>query len=486
MAIPKMDKIKMLKKSFVAIPILIIAFLALFFHLDIHIVDALSLKPVPEYDIHIPMVRLLFEPVLGPLLYLNRAIYPLQELPIALLWILGLYVCLGLIRIYIVAASFRRQAALRFLGNLPLLIGICFSIFIVILFIRLPNNTIVNNTSDEILVTTHAHTEYSHDGLISQEKMWAWHKRNGFDAFFITEHANHKKTLGFAAKQRNKQFPIAPLIMTGQEHSGSNHMSLLGLNGAFETKDKEDSLIVDLTKRYGGAVIVNHWFDGKGNDKEFYKDLGADGFEIENVGKELYYDRALFKELKKFCEDNGLLMLGGLDFHGYGRACGIWNAFQIPNWHQMDPDEKEKSILGIIRDRDQTRVRVLMYRDRPFYTGDNLWFQPFITLINYFRTLNFWQVLSWALWLVLFQLLRNYQKEHFIPWHKRMALTGMLGALFLIVLGLYYMVRGNAVRGYSKVFSEYSSLLLTIGAIFMVYSLLAIYFRFFRKMKRIN
>ncbi|MEQ8217458.1 MAG: PHP domain-containing protein [Arenibacter sp.] len=477
----------MLKKSFVAIPILVIAFLALFFHLDIHIIDALTLKTVPEYDIHIPILRIIFEPILGLLLYLNRAIYPLQELPITLLWILVFYISLSLIKIFKVAAvPYRRQTALRFLGNIPLLIGICFSVFIVILFLRLPNNTIVNNTSDEILVTSHAHTEYSHDGLISQEKMWEWHKRNGFDAFFITDHANHKKTLDFSTQQRNNQFPIEPLIMVGQEHSGSNHMSLLGLNGKFETKDKPDSLIVNLVHKYGGAVIINHWFDGKGNDKEFYKDLGADGFEIENVGKELYYDRTIFNDLKRFCEENKLLMIGGLDFHGYGRACGIWNAFQIPNWHQMDSVQKEKSILEIIRSRDQNRVKVLMYQDRPFYSGQNLLFRPFVTLVNYFRTLNFWQVLSWALWLVLFQLLWNYRRKHFIPMHKRIALVGMLSSLFLIFLGLYYMVRGNAVKGYSKVFAEYSSLLLTIGSIFMVYSLVTIYFRFFKKMKKIN
>ena len=127
-----------------------------------------------------------------------------------------------------------------------------------------------------------------------------------------------------------------------------------------------------------------------------------------------------------------------------------------------------------------------MYQDRPFYSGENLLFQPYITVVNYFRTLNFWQVLSWALWLVLLQLLWNYRREHFIPMHKRMALTGMVSALFLIVLGLYYMVRGNAVKGYSKVFAEYSSMLLTIGSIFMVYSLVTIYFRFFKKMKNSN
>ncbi|MDX1769733.1 MAG: PHP domain-containing protein, partial [Arenibacter troitsensis] len=274
----------MLKKSFVAIPILVIAVLALFFHFDIHIIDALTLKSLPQYNIHIPVLRIVFEPILGLLLYLNRAIYPLQELPITLLWILVFYICLSLFKIFkVTSAPYKRQTAWRFLGNLPLLIGICFSVFIVILFIGLPNNTIVNNTFDEILLTSHAHTEFSHDGLISQEKMWAWHKRNGFDAFFITDHANHKKTLEFVTQQRNEQFPIAPLIMVGQEHSGSNHMSLLGLNGKFETKDKSDSLIVKLVHQHGGAVIVNHWFDGKGKDKEFYRDLGVDGFEIENV-----------------------------------------------------------------------------------------------------------------------------------------------------------------------------------------------------------
>ncbi|MCK0189757.1 PHP domain-containing protein [Arenibacter sp. F20364] len=477
----------MLKKSFVAIPIFFITVLALFFHLDILIIDALTLDAVPGYAIHIPVLRILFEPILGLLLYLNRSIYPLEELPISLLWILVFYIGLSLTKVFTVAAdAYRKQTLLRFLGNLPLLIGICFSVFVVILFLALPNNTIVNNTADEVLVTTHAHTEYSHDGLISQEKMWAWHKRNGFDALFITDHANHKKTLEFSTNQRNDQLPIAPLIMVGQEHSGSNHMSLLGLNGKFDTKGKPDSLIVNLVHKHGGAVMINHWFDGKGNSKEFYKDLGADGFEIENVGKELYYDRSIFLDVKKFCEDNKLLMIGGLDFHGYGRACGIWNAFKIPKWHQMDPDKKEKSILEILRSRDQSRVKVLMYQDRPFYSGENLLFQPFITLINYFRTLNIWQVISWTIWLVLFQLLWNYRREHFIPMHKIMALTGMLSALFLIVLGLYYMVRGNAIKGYSEVFSEYSSLLLTTGSVFMIYSLLIIYFRVFKKVKNKN
>ncbi|NNG11453.1 MAG: hypothetical protein HKM92_14905, partial [Arenibacter sp.] len=270
----------------------------------------------------------------------------------------------------------------------------------------------------------------------------------------------------------------------GQEHSGSNHMSLLGLNGTFGTKNKPDSVIVNLVHKNGGAVLVNHWFDGKGKAKEFYKDLGVDGFEIENVGKELYYDRELFKEIKQFCEDHKLLMVGGLDFHGYGRACAVWNAFTIPNWDTMDLVSRENAILEVLRARDQDRVKVLMYNDRPFYDSSNLVFRPFITMINYFRTLNFYQVLSWCFWLILVQLLWNFKRRHFVAIRKIIAPAGLLSALFLVGLGLYYWVRANAVKGYSDLFTEYSSLLLIIGSVFMGYSLVVIYIRFFRTVKK--
>lgn len=198
-----MDNHKIFKKSFVVIPLFIIAVLALFIHLDLHIINALTLEADYNFGVEIQTWRILFEPVLGLLLYFNRSLYPLVELPITLLWIVVFYIGFSLIKVFKVpTGTLRKQRLLRFLGNILLLIGICFAAFVVILFLPLPNNTIVNNTSDEVLVTTHAHTEFSHDGLISQEKMWAWHKRNGFDAFFITDHANHKKNIGFLLKTK--------------------------------------------------------------------------------------------------------------------------------------------------------------------------------------------------------------------------------------------------------------------------------------------
>ena len=115
--------------------------------------------------------------------------------------------------------------------------------------------------SNSILVTTHSHSEVSHDGLISQDNLWKWHKENNFDAFFVTDHANHEKSFDFARKQRRGEFSIDPLVMVGEEYSASNHMSLLGLKNKFKTKKMSDQAVVDSVHAYGGVVIINHWFD---------------------------------------------------------------------------------------------------------------------------------------------------------------------------------------------------------------------------------
>src|SRR5690606_6725346 len=239
--------------------IVIILVLAFAFPHQMHFENALTLLPAVYFGVKIFFWRIVFEPFLGPLLFFNRSLYALRELPLALLWLLTLYliwICIKIFR----NKDKRKRLVLNQLANLPLLLGICFSIFVLILFVPLPNNTIVNKSGHSVLLSTHSHTEFSHDGLIPEEGMWKWHKRNGFDAFFITDHANHKKTLQFVRKQRKGVFPIEPLVMAGQEHSGSNHMSLLGLNGKFDTKGMTDKAVIDSVHRYGGAVIVNHWF----------------------------------------------------------------------------------------------------------------------------------------------------------------------------------------------------------------------------------
>jgi len=481
---------KFLSKSqivFSSVLIAAIIFVSLLFHYPIEIVNALTLETMPEFGIHISVWRILFEPFLGVLLFFNQALYPITEFRFVLYWALAIFI------IYSIAKSFglkekqqRKSFIVRQLVNLPIIAGLWFTVFVMMIFIPLPNNTIVNNSPNAVLVNTHSHTEYSHDGLISQEGLWKWHRRNGFDAFYITEHNNHDQSLKFVAAQRNNEFPGEPLVLCGEEFSGSNHLSLLGLKTDFKTKGLTDSMAVAMARADGAAVIVNHWFDGERKSLEYYKNLGADGFEIENTAEDRTYNRDVYKRIKEFCAENDLIMNGGVDFHGYGNACSLWNAFEIPGWKNMDSQQKEEAILDIIKTRDQSKLKVLLYNDRSYYEKKNLIFSPLFSVFNYFRTLNLFQVVSWIFWILLFAIVGNsFSKKdeiaNRISCQRVVSVFGLLGALFMLGLGVVYFSRIKDIEGFTEIYHEYSSLLFYIGSAFLIYSAVVVYFRIFKR-----
>ncbi len=482
-----MKNFKFKKYYLPAVLVSLIIIISLFFHYSIHITDAITLNELPDFGIRISNWRILFEPFIGVLLFFNRALYALNEFPMVLIWILAFFVFYTIIRsVNIKKKQSKKRFLIRQLVNLPIVIGLWFLVFILLIFIPLPNNTIVNNSPSAILVTTHSHTEYSHDGLISQEGLWKWHKRNGFDAFFITDHNNHDKTLDFVNAQRNHEFPSEPLVMCGEEFSGSNHLSLLGLKRKFRTGGYADSTVIDSVRAGNGAVIVNHWFDGEHMSLEYYKNLGVDGFEIANTATDRSYNREVYRRIKAFCETNHLIMNGGLDFHGYGNVCSLWNAFEIPGWHDLDPASKEEAILNVIKTRDQSRLRVLLYQDRPYYSGEYLFWSPVFTVFNYFRTLNFYQVISWTFWILLFSLIkfkisRSEEFRKRVSINRVLPVLGVLSAVFMLVLGIHYSLRIKDIPDFTEMYAEYSQLLFYIGGAFLLYSGIVVFFRIFSK-----
>ena len=471
-----MNKTTKRLKYFVGIFLIGITLIAFVFPFQIHIMDMLTLKALPEYSIHISIGRILLEPIIGLLLFFNRSYFAIAELQYLLGWILAIFIAYPIFHFFKREKQAKKGFILNQIVYAPIILGLWITFFAIMLFIPLPNNTIVNNAQHSVLVTTHSHSKYSHDGLIGQRGLWKWHKRNGFDAFFITDHNNHNKTLDLVAAQRNGAFPIEPLIMCGEEFSGSNHLSLLGLKRKFNTKNYPDSTTVDSVHANKGVVIVNHWFDAEHKTLDYYKNLGVAGFEIENAGKDLTYNRKLYKKIRNFCERNHLIMIGGLDFHGYGHACMMWNALEIPNWKNLTPPAKEEAILAIFRSREQSKLKILFYKDRPYYGKNNLALRPIFTLFNYFRTLNVFQLLSWAFWVLLFlgfkiKIWENPVFKNQISANKLMPIVGLLCASFLWGLGLFYFFKIEKIDGYSELYEEYSTLLFYIGSVFLVYSI---------------
>jgi len=439
---------------------IVLMILSVFFHRPIEIVDALTSEAVPGFGIHISAWRVLLEPFVGPLLYYLRADQALLEFAVLLLWILVLSLVFSL--------KGRINGILNFLKIMPLILVTWLGLLWLLIYIPLPANTIVKQQEHSILVNTHSHTEYSHDGIISTSALHKWHRKNGFDAFFITDHNHHEQTLEAVRAQEKGLYPMEPLIMAGEEFSGSNHMTLLGLSHNFVTRGLSDQEVIDTTHADSGVVLVAHWFDGERESIPFFLDMGVDGFEIANQAYGLRYDRRVFDAITEACRSNGLIMNGAADYHGYGSSCFVWNALEIPHWHQMDPVQKRESIMQVFRERDMSRIKVLLYHDRNPFDRSRVLLSPLYNVINYGRTLNLFQLLSWFLWLLLLAFIKSRLAGGSVPFRIMQALA-LASSVFLLVNGTLLLLKARHLREYNDIYSEYGLLMLLIGAGFLIY-----------------
>jgi len=453
---------------------LVIIVIAAFFHYPLHIENALTGETAQEFSIHISTFRVTLEPLFGPLLYSLRADQPIQQFGMLMIWAIFFFLLFSIIK-----GVIRKQIGgeiLLWLLKTPVIIAVFLFFLIVLIFMPLPSNKILNNSHNKILLNTHSHTEWSHDGLITQEELMEWHKRNGFDAFFITDHNHHLKTLEAIQKQKEGKLPDTPFIIAGQEFSGSNHITILGLERNFTTRGLPDSVVIDSAHANNGVAIVAHWFKGERNSLQFYINKNVDGFEIVNQAKGLSYNRNTFRSIVKACKTNGLIMNGAIDYHGYGATCFVWNAMEIPGWHKMDYGAKRESIMNILRNRNVSKIETLIYKDREVYSRSYLMLSPLYNFYGYFRSLNFWQLLSWLLWLILliylktgyFETSPRFRGKSAFVWFEVEAISSFT----ILLQGIILLNKVEKVSGFNKIYSEYGEIMLYSGIGFLLYSAL--------------
>ena len=99
-----MGKINKKPGYFIGFCIVVIVVLATIFHFPVHITDALTLETATDFDIHISIWRILFEPILGLMLFFNRGIYAIDEMQFGLYWVLIIFIAYTLIK-FIVAKN---------------------------------------------------------------------------------------------------------------------------------------------------------------------------------------------------------------------------------------------------------------------------------------------------------------------------------------------------------------------------------------------
>lgn len=452
----------------------LIAGLNIFFHIPVQIINAVTFLPETQFNIHISWIRILVEPFVGFPLFLLRSSQALEEYFVIWLW---LCVIFGILLILRWKNESYFQPLKLFVLSIPAMVGIALFVLVWMVFWPLPANRIVNHSENMILFNAHSHSHFSHDGLMIPEELMKWHEKNGFDAFFLTEHNHNPETLKLVHRQETGQLSQTPHIITGIEFSGSNHLLLLGLTDTLITFGKQDTFAINETHRQGGLVGVAHWFDGQKKSLTHYLDTGIDGFEIANQNL-ISYPKEIHDKMVRLCRENHLFLLSNADYHGYGPTCNTWNGLEIPHWNDLNHRKKTEVILKGLK---EGKTKTLFYHDRANTIQGNIWISPLYYWLNYFRGLNGWQLFSWLLW----SLWILYKKINCSP-RRMMTWNPFIAGISLFIQGEILLSRSGDVLKTNEIYLEYGHLLFNSGlALFIAGAILFILFKRFPQWVRV-
>ena len=295
-----------------------------------------------------------------------------------------------------------------------------------------PMGRLVSADPDVVLVDFHSHTEASHDGRrgFSAEENIRWHRAQGYDAAFITDHNDNQAAVRAKDLTEKNWRSTGYRSLAGEELSlFKTHLVVLG-NGeniAREPFNSEPFLLKNAIQFAHArgllilAALPEYWeYHSPPRDApperkwRLTRDVrraetvdvrkliawGIDGFEIVNGDpKALDFptdDRAQIVEL---CRRNNLLITGATDTHGYGGAAADWNAVRVPGWQRMGPAELERSILAVLHEKRFGAVTVVQRRRYVPVTRFQKIMAPVGLLIVYGRSLQRAQVIAWIGWI---------------------------------------------------------------------------------------
>jgi len=316
------------------------------------------------------------------------------------------------------------------------------------------------------LIDFHSHTIYSHDGLATPRYSIWWHKRNGFNTWFITD---HNSTNGVAVirdmVQRDK---INSKICYGQEISDkhNNHLLVLGLkklNPPYSTEETKN--IVKYVHNNGGAVIVAHWWEDRGSGFEKLYKSGVDGFEIYSHTKKMPAASEILKTIA-FCREKNLIMTGGTNWHGWGARNDVWTTVKIEDWQKMQHDEVENIIVNSIRNRKTDMFRtVIIDRNEP-KTNLRVVFEPFVGLYYCFIGLNIWQRIVWLFWLsIMWLIIEKHNAFSTEKKNKLISYVYIVLSLFLLFCGILCFIKWGQVAQYNHMLKDCSLFLASLAVL---------------------
>jgi len=257
-------------------------------------------------------------------------------------------------------------------------------------------------------VDLHSHSNASHDvqGTLmtgfDAEASRRWHRRAGYDAFFLTD---HNTVAGLPAGSGNG----LPFVCPGIEVSAWRaHIVLLGTRDSVDRSRYGGSLdgvlrlLRESESRYG-AISIASLPEYDRNHFDHLDQLiaaGVDGFEIVNPSpKAAMFSKAHRDSVIALGKAHDLLLVGVSDSHGWGATNLSWNLVRVPGW--KDARDPCQPLLKQLTTGGSATVQIA---ERHHLEDDSKWpllLTPEGIVWETWRALTPLQTLSWLFWIWL-------------------------------------------------------------------------------------
>ena len=259
-----------------------------------------------------------------------------------------------------------------------------------------------------MVVDLHSHSNVSHDvrGTLMSgfdtEASRRWHRRAGYDAFFLTD---HNTVAGLPAAPPR----TPPFVCPGIEVSAWRaHIVLLGTRDSVDRSlyggslDGVLKLLRDSESRYGAISIASLPEYDRNHFDHLARliDAGVDGFEIVNASpKAAMFSRAHRDSVIALGRARDLLLVGVSDSHGWGATNLSWNLVRVPGWRDA-PDPCPPLLNGLASGGIET-VQIV---ERHHLADDSKWpllLTPEAMVWETWKSLTPLQSVAWLFWIWL-------------------------------------------------------------------------------------
>ncbi|NNG17885.1 MAG: hypothetical protein HKM89_15525 [Gemmatimonadales bacterium] len=355
--------------------------------------------PLPEgLKLSTPWIHLVLAPLFT--LWDGTSMLPMSRLKGLVTGLLLLYVLWRAIRFW----SHRRL--LREIGYAALaLIGFLLFVLVGATWHR-PMVALTSVPEDAAVADFHSHTNASHDveGLMDGWDLGAsrrWHRRAGFDAFFLTDHNTQSPAIGLAGEG-------VPYACEGIEISAWRaHMVLLGRVDSIDRRPYTTSLegvlqlIEDASTQFDAISIASipeyeryHW-----KNLELFVATGLDGFEIVNASpKANELSRVRRDSVIALARRTDRIVVGVSDQHGWGATSMVWNLVPLEDWRRRNQDPCPR-ILARLKTAGFDAVQVVERHRLRAEAWWPEWLTPVGLVWETWRGMGWPLTLGWLAWI---------------------------------------------------------------------------------------